>query len=748
MMHGKHTARGNRPLSWEIVMQAMRSKTANCVYVLLACTAVMCALFLLAITPQRYDLKVGDISPTTITASKDVVDEISTTRQREAAAQQVEPTYIFKENVAGEVKQNLTSILQQISAVQQYGMKTLEQQHPGNPEAQKSYKFTDEQLKYARTLLTQLNLADYQLKTVLFASMEQVSGMRVNLTMAVDNVMNTAIREGYVNDSIMSLQNIVGGKTDINLTQNVVTPILRKVIQPNMVIDQEATEKLREEARAQVDPVVYKQGQNIVLARERVTANQLEMLRSLGLLDDDNVDIMMYAGGVLLVLVGMSVLLLALGMFDRQTLRTPKRLIILSLCMALTMALCLVGRLLHPYLTPVLLAPMMITGLITAEAAIAGSLSMSVMVSALVAGSDSTYGAAMVHLLFTAFIGGLLAVTIIRKKPYRQQVLLSGFATAAANIVIILSIGFMTNTSVRDVFANALWCAGGALLSAVLCIALDPVFESAFKLATATKLLEMCNPNHPLLRRLLIEAPGTYHHSIIVANLAEAAAEAVGGNPLLARAGAYFHDIGKLKRPMYFKENQMGENPHEHTNPYVSAAIVTAHTRDGLIMAQQAHLPQEIQSIIVQHHGDTPVAWFYHKAVQQADGQPVDIADFRYDGKRPDTIESAIIMMADTVEAAVRSMSDPTPEKIRAFIDKLIAGKLDDGQLSYAPLTLRDITAIGDAFATVLQGVFHERIEYPTISPTAAAKVAEQEYKKAEAAAKAEEAPAEGGEKA
>ncbi len=748
MMHGKRSAHKNQPLSWEKVMQAMRSKTAHCVYVLLVCTVVLCAQFMLAITPQRYDLKAGDISPNTITASKDVVDEISTTRQRDQAAQKVEPTYIFKENVAGEVKQNLSAILQQVSAVQQYGQQVLEQQFPGNPDAQKGYKFTDEELKYARTLLTQFNLADYQLRTVLFATSEQLAGMRVNLTMAVENVMNTAIREGYVNDSIVSLQSLVSGKIDINLTQNVVPSILRKVIQPNMVIDQEATEKLREEARAQVDPVVYKQGQNIVLARERVTANQLEMLRSLGLLDDDNVDIMMYIGGVMLVLIGMGVLLMGLWMFDRQTLRTPKRLIILSLIMNVTMGLCLLGRLLHPYLTPALLAPMMITGLITAEAAIAGSLSMSVMVSALVAGSDSTYGAAMVHLLFTSFFGGLLAITIIRKKPYRQQVLLSGFATAAANMLIILSIGFMTNTSVRDVFANALWCAGGALLSAILCIALDPVFESAFKLATATKLLEMSNPNHPLLRRLLIEAPGTYHHSIIVANLAEAAAEAVGGNPLLARAGAYFHDIGKLKRPMYFKENQMGENPHEHTNPYVSAAIVTAHTRDGLIMAQQAHLPQEIQSIIAQHHGDTPVAWFYHKAVQQADGQPVDIADFRYDGKRPNTIESAVIMLADTVEAAVRSMSEPTPEKIRAFIDKLIAGKLDDGQMSYAPLTLKDMTAIGDAFATVLQGVFHERIEYPTISPTAAAKVAEQEHKKAEASAKAGEKPAEGSEQA
>lgn len=729
MKPGKRSVR-KKSWTWEGVAQALGTRTACCVYVIIACAVVLCAMFLLAITPQRYNLKVGEISHTTITASKDVVDEISTARRREEAANKVEPTYLFKENVAAEVKQNLNTILVQARAVQQYGLKLLEQAAPGDANAQENYVFSEAELKYARTLLTQLSLADYQLKTLLRATDEQMIAMSEDLAAAADNALNTTIREGYVNETIQYLQQIIGYKTDIALLQNVVTPILRKVIQPNMVIDQVATEKLREEARASVEPVIYKQGQNIVLARERVTANQLEMLRSLGLLDNDDVDVMMYVGGVLLVLLAMAVLAITLALFERAVLHSPKQLIILSIILCATMGVCIVGRLIHPYFTPALLAAMMVTGLISPNAAISASLSMSVLVAALVAGGDSTYGAAMVNLLFAAFIGGLLSVFIIRRKPYRQQVLLCGILTALANIVIILSVGFMTNTAVLDVFTNALWSAASALLSSILCIALDSLLEGAFHLATPSKLLELSNPNHPLLRRLLIEASGTYHHSIIVANLAEAAAEAVGARPLLARAGAYFHDIGKLKRPLYFKENQIGENPHERTNPYVSAAIVTAHTRDGLIMAQQAHLPQEIQDIIVEHHGDTPVAYFYHKATQLADGQAVDIADFRYDGKRPSSKESAIIMLADTVEAAVRSMPDPTPDTIRAFIAKLVKGKLEDGQLDNAPLTLKDISLISDAFSTVLNGVFHERIEYPSISPTAAAHVAAQESAK------------------
>ena len=200
-----------------------------------------------------------------------------------------------------------------------------------------------------------------------------------------------------------------------------------------------------------------------------------------------------------------------------------------------------------------------------------------------------------------------------------------------------------------------------------------------------------------------------------MANLSEAAAEAIGANPLLARVGSYFHDVGKLKRPLYFKENQMGENPHDHTDPYVSSAIVTAHTRDGLQMSKKYRLPEEIEKVIMEHHGDTPVMYFYHKALQQAGGSPVDVKDFRYDGTRPTIKESAIVMLADTIEAAVRSMPDPTPQRIEEFIEQLVRGKLEDGQLSDSPLTLRDIDKICEAFTTVLIGVFHERIEYPTV---------------------------------
>ena len=728
MIRGKRSPK-KKKWSWEDLSRALHSSTAQCVYIFLAGTAVLCLLLMLAVTPQRYNLKVGDIAPNTITASKDVVDEISTARQQEAAAAAVEPTYVYKEGISAEVMQNLQSVLAQATAVQKYGQRVLETAAPDDRQKQKSYQFSETELKYARTLLTQLTLADYQLDTLLRATEEQMTEMCSNLTAAVENTMNTTVRETNVNESIQYLQQIIGLKTDIDLLQNVVMPILRKVVQPNMVIDQEATDKLRQEARDAVEPVVYKQGQNIVLARERVTANQLEMLRSLGMLDNDTFDLNIYIGAFLLVLLSMMVLLIALILLDPELLASPKKLVLVMLVLCLTMGACVLAKEINPYLTPALLGVMMLTGLIGARAGVAGCLTLTVLVSALLAGGDTSYTSEIVNLLFISFISGFLVVIVLRRKPYRQQVLLCGLLTGLSNMVIILTIGFMTNNSMGVVVSNALWSALSAVVASVLCIALDALMEAVFRLATPAKLLELSNPNQPILRRLMIEASGTYHHSIIVANLAEAAAETVGANPLLCRAGAYYHDIGKLKRPMYFKENQLGENPHEHTNPYISAAIVTAHTRDGVMLAQQYHLPQEIQDIIIEHHGDTPVMYFYHKALKQAEGQAVDIADFRYDGRRPQSKESAIIMLADTVEAAVRSMPDPTPKAIEEFIAKLVRGKIDDGQLNDAPLTLQDISKICRAFTTVLKGVFHERIEYPSISPAAAARLAAHQPK-------------------
>jgi putative nucleotidyltransferase with HDIG domain len=241
-----------------------------------------------------------------------------------------------------------------------------------------------------------------------------------------------------------------------------------------------------------------------------------------------------------------------------------------------------------------------------------------------------------------------------------------------------------------------------------------PFFESAFGLLTPMRLLELANPNHPLLRKLLLEAPGTYHHSLIVGNLAEAAAEAVGADPLLCRVGAYYHDVGKTKRPAFFVENQMTkENPHDKIAPSLSHLIITSHVRDGLELQEQYRLPSSIRDICAQHHGTTVLWYFYNKALEQDKSGNVSIDSYRYPGPKPQSKEAAIVMLCDAVEAAVRSMARPTPQRIEAVIRKIIRDRLQDGQLDESQLTLRDLDKAAEAFMQTLNGIYHPRIEYP-----------------------------------
>lgn len=253
------------------------------------------------------------------------------------------------------------------------------------------------------------------------------------------------------------------------------------------------------------------------------------------------------------------------------------------------------------------------------------------------------------------------------------------------------------------------WIIGGVLFTVLL-----PVIERFFSTATNVTLLELSDQEHPCLRQLLLEAPGTYHHSVVVGNLAEAASEVVGANSLLTRVGSYYHDIGKIIKPEYFTENDSGKNRHENLSPTISALIITAHVKDGAELAKVYDLPQDIIDIIAQHHGDTMVGFFYQMAKQQSE-DPALVSEnaFRYPGPRPSRKESAIVLMADSVEAASRSLSEPSPARIRNLVHRIIMEKLTTGQLDNSPLTFRDISAIEDSFVRTLTAMFHSRIKYP-----------------------------------
>ena len=690
----------------------LRSDAAMRLMICILGSALLLALFEAAIVPMRYDLKVGMVPTSTIAASKDVVDEISTQQKKEDAANQVTPTYRYQDGVTETVLADYDQIFSQLRAVRQYG-DTLPDQSP-------TRLYAKEELQYARDMLTLITLQDYQLTSLLHASQAELEEAYSMVYAALQSTMLGHVTEGQENAAVNSIRQIVNYRISPPLGSYVIPTVLQTCIRANMLIDQEATEMARDAAREAVEPVVYKQGQNIVVRGEgRITANQLAMLSTLGLLSGGVVDMPMYLGAALLVVLVMTVTLLLLRRRGGSVMNDTSRLLLLFVVLTLCLGLCILARLVNVYLAPLLLCALLTTALLGLRAGLICHIAMTILVAALAAGGSQEYTETMVELIVCGILSGIAAALMVNVKVSRTWTMLSGLLGCAMDFLALLALGLMTASELSGTMNHALWKVGGSVLATLLAIGLQPLLEMIFNLPTPMKLLELSNPNQPLLRRLLLEAPGTYHHATIVSNLAEAAAEAVGANPLLARVGGLYHDIGKLKRPSYFTENQMnGLDAHGHTDPYVSSAIITAHTKDGVALAKAYRLPQEIQTIIGEHHGDTPVMYFYHKALQQADGKPVDINAFRYDGHPPRTKEAAIVLLCDTIEAAVRTMKNPTPEGIEEFIVKLVRGKLQDGQLSDCPLTLRDIDQICAAATQVLVGVFHERIEYPSVTET------------------------------
>ena len=385
-----------------------------------------------------------------------------------------------------------------------------------------------------------------------------------------------------------------------------------------------------------------------------------------------------------------------------------RKLILISV---ITVSMVVISRVMNfvsPFLIPFACGPLLLSILLDYK--------VSIVISALNILLISPVVDFNVEITIIALVSTIVGSTILKRVQQRNDILYSSIYIAAFNMIITFSMGTLISNNILDVIKKTGYAGIGSVLAAILTIGFLPLFESMFDIVTVIKLLELSNPNNPLMRKLLMEAPGTYHHSVLVANLAELATEAVGGNPVLARIAAYYHDVGKTKRPYFFKENQTGkENPHDKISPNLSTLIITSHVKDGLDMAKENNLPKVIQDVIQQHHGTTLVKYFYYTAKNNAENpEEIKEEDFRYLGPIPQFKESGIIMLADGVEAAVRSISDPTKGKIEEMVNNIIKDKLNTGQLDDCDLTLKDLDRIRESFLTSLNGIYHQRIEYPT----------------------------------
>ncbi|MGE5707412.1 MAG: HD family phosphohydrolase [Bacteroidota bacterium] len=412
-------------------------------------------------------------------------------------------------------------------------------------------------------------------------------------------------------------------------------------------------------------------------------------------------------------LAGMLILVLFLvatylRLFEQELLSSVPQFYLLSLVSGGTLlAFCVLHSLqASPFLTPLAMEAMLLTIFLGTRLAF-----FITLVTGLVGGF--AYGLDP-GVLTVAMVGSFSATFSVTRMRQRFDLGRAGLVVSLVQVIMVAALAAILDGPWQIWLLNGMWAAVSGVASAIIAIGVLPYIEGIFGITTVFKLMELANPSHPLLRQLLLKAPGTYHHCILVGNLGEAAAEALGADPLLVRVGAYYHDIGKIKRPYFFIENQLGmDNQHERINPRLSTLVITSHVREGLELAREHRIPKAVQDFISQHHGKSLVSYFYHQAIQSENPKQVQEEHFRYPGPRPQTKETAIVMLADAVEASVRSLNRPTPEQIEAMVRKIVHSRLSDGELSESPLTLKEIETIIGTFNRILQGLYHTRIEYP-----------------------------------
>lgn len=681
------------------ILSEMRESTDTRNKTLIFATTFIIIYFVLitSIVTQKYSLIEGEIANVDIKATREVVDEIATKAREKQAVESVPLQYNKKPEIKNNVIEDIDKLFNKIPLVA--NLEISDKEKINKLREGINIKLSDED--YMELLkLEKDDLAN--LKATLVKTISELyDGVNISDGSAGDNSDDIKKAREFITERINDSE--LNKKT----LKNLATAIAYSEIKPNFFYDEEKTEELRQEAKKRA-PVVIKKGQIIVKEGEPVTKAQIDILEKLGLLNSkDSFEWYIYLSlGILIALV-MTIQWVYIRKFNREVFNNLSKLGLINIftCMFVIFARVLSKQ---PFLIPLACIPMLFTLLIDGK--------LSLVVNGLTCILISCAVEFNVEITLLAIINVLSISIILKKMQQRNDILYSVLYVSIINVILTFSAGVLLSNNTVDVVKKAGFSLVGSMLSGVFTIGFLPFFESTFDIVTTIKLLELSNPNNPLLKRLLMEAPGTYHHSVLVGNLAEMAAEQVGGSPVLARVASYYHDIGKVKRPYFFKENQLGnDNPHDKINPNLSTLIITAHVKDGIELAEEYKIPKVIRDIIEQHHGTTLVKYFYITMKNSMENpEEIKEEDFRYPGPKPESKEAAIIMLADSVEAAVRSINDPTKGKIEEMVNNIIKGKLNEGQLDNCDLTLKDIDKIRNSFVKILLGIYHQRIEYPT----------------------------------
>ncbi|MDD4202987.1 MAG: HDIG domain-containing protein [Candidatus Omnitrophica bacterium] len=501
--------------------------------------------------------------------------------------------------------------------------------------------------------------------------------------------------------------------SDNSQTRKIAMDIVKQMIKPNLVFNEADTEKAKNLAIKNA-PVIYnmvsvKKNELILERGKRITAAVVAQLVQLGVTGGKMQKITYLFGMLFSILILLGLAIAYFFISDKKTISKPKYVAILLInsFFIIIAAQVIINSPQSSYLIPLAGFSMLIALLINANAAIFTTFFLSIYIGLLAGGK--------VEVTLVLIVGSLISVYMVMGARRRSKIIIAGLAGGIGSAVAIVAIGLLNNLESRIFLYDCSWGMISGIVSIFLVMGALPIVEYLFKCTTNITLLELSDLNHPLLKELTLKAPGTYQHSIMVGNLAEAACDAIGANSLLSRVGAYYHDIGKIEKAEYFSENEMGvKSKHEKLTASMSALIISNHVKDGVELATKYKFNPKIINFIKEHHGTSLIYFFYRKALEKAHDQAaLNEQDFRYDGPKPQTKESAIVLLADSVEASSRALSDPTPARIKGLVQKIINNKFIDHQLDECELTLKDLDKIASSFVRVLTAVFHTRLEYP-----------------------------------
>ncbi len=668
-------------------------------WVMLACVILGITIILLtAYLPGLGSLSAGDTAPYTVIADRNVtvVDSVATEALRDHVAELVEPVYTADPAARDRALAELTGLFA-----------TMDGLRAGLAAAGKS----DAALAAAKEQLRAAAPGTLTDETLGYLLAGDAAGYAVVRTQAIGTlqaVFNDPIIEATLPDARARARSLAVTLSTSTAVANAVYEVTAGFLRPNQVVDEQQTLARQEEVREEVAPITRtaREGDEVLVQGQIISGEDLLTLRALGLTQARSGWKIWLGIFLVAVLEGVAFSRL-LHRFNKTT--GLENIMLLAL-VVLLLFFTVLSRLLiiHPlsaYLIPVAALGMIVTIILNARSAFLMVVLMSLNVG-LLADLDMRYA-------LVAIIAGVFSVYLVTRVVQRVALLGAGAVTMVLAAFTIFSVELFRESALSEALRLAVWGLAHGALAWVLTVVLLLLLDTVFNLNTPLRLLELANPAHPLMKRLLQVAPGTYNHSIMMGNLAEAAAEAIDADPLLARVGAYYHDIGKTVRPEYFVENQIYvDNPHDRLSPNLSKLAIAAHVRDGEHLGKLYGLPAPVIDIIRQHHGTTIMAFFYHKA-RQSSRSRVDEEDYRYEEQKPRTKEAAIIMLADGTEAAVRALPNPTRRKIQGVIQEVFKQKIEDGQLDESDLTLADLRKIREAFDVTLRGMLGHRIRYP-----------------------------------